>query len=304
MHWFLLALLAPILWAFTNHADKYLLSKYFKVDGVGALMIFSTLFGVFVLPIAAYMDPSFVDIGIRSSVLLMIAGICNATAIILYLYALQGDETSIVVPFFQTIPIFGYMLGYLFFKETLSVQQIIAGAIILLGTVILSLKLESGRGRFKWKIAILMLVSSFVFAMYEALFKYGAVADGFWIAAFWEHAGLCVFGGVLFLAVPSYRKEFNEMLRKNSLPIMSLNVASEVLTIFGNICTNLAALMAPLVLVLLVSSYQPLFVFIVGVVLTLFFPKITKENLQGKYLVQKILALIIIFIGSYLLYIQ
>lgn len=38
MNWFLIALIPPTVWAATHHFDKYLLSKYFKGGGVGALL--------------------------------------------------------------------------------------------------------------------------------------------------------------------------------------------------------------------------------------------------------------------------
>jgi len=302
--WFILAILAPVLWAIVNHADKYLLSKYFKVDGVGSLMIFSTLFGAFVLPVALYFDDGFFTIGLENVSILIISGICNAVAIILYLYALQDDEASIVVPFYQTIPIFGYFLGYFLFNENLTSGQMLAALVILIGTFILSLNLEKGKAIFKWKIIILMLLSSFIFASYEALFKFVAIQDSFWIAVFWEHVGLFLFGAFLFIFISKYRIEFVRLIQKNSKLIISINLGSEVLTIVGNLLTNIAILMAPLVMVLLVSAYQPLFVFIFGVILTLFFPKIGQERMERKYMIQKILSLIIIFVGSYLLYIQ
>jgi hypothetical protein len=47
MQWFLLALIAPALYAVSNHIDKYLVEKYlsrdkFKQEDVGSLILFST----------------------------------------------------------------------------------------------------------------------------------------------------------------------------------------------------------------------------------------------------------------------
>ena len=51
---------------------------------------------------------------------------------------------------------------------------------------------------------------------------------------------------------PAWRKDFGW--------IMGLSVASEILTLIGNLATNLARLLAPVALVLLVNSFHKYFV--------------------------------------------
>jgi hypothetical protein len=50
MEWFYIALAAPALWSAVNYIDKYLVEKYFKGGGIGALLIFSSLVGIIVIP--------------------------------------------------------------------------------------------------------------------------------------------------------------------------------------------------------------------------------------------------------------
>lgn len=40
MTWFFIALIGPALWSMGNHIDKYLLQKYLRGGGIGALIIF------------------------------------------------------------------------------------------------------------------------------------------------------------------------------------------------------------------------------------------------------------------------
>ena len=61
--------------------------------------------------------------------------------------------------------------------------------------------------------------------------------------------------------------------------------------------------MAPVSLVLLTDSFQPVFVLAIGIFLTIFFNKITVEKIQAKHLWQKIFAIIVTGIGTYLLFI-
>ena len=91
------------------------------------------------------------------------------------------------------------------------------------------------------------------------------------------------------------------MLKIQGKKIISLNIGSESLTIIGNVATNFALIIAPVALVLTVSGIQPLFVFIIGVLLTVFLPKIYTERISKKHLVQKIISIFIIIIGSILI---
>jgi hypothetical protein len=126
--------------------------------------------------------------------------------------------------------------------------------------------------------------------------------SNFLVSAFWQHAGLTITGIFLFIFHPKYRNQFKEIFKINHAKALSLNIASEALYILGNLANSFATLLAPVALVLVVSSYQPLFVFIIGTVLTIFIPSISSEKLTLKHLIQKILSIVIIIIGSYLLY--
>ena len=69
----------------------------------------------------------------------------------------------------------------------------------------------------------------------------------------------------------------------------------------GNIAFSFAYLLAPIALVLLTQSFQPFFVLVIGIILTLFFPKISVEKIEAKHLWQKVIAIFITGIGAYML---
>lgn len=112
MNWFLIALIPPAVWSITNHLDKYLLSKYFKGGGVGALMVFSSLVGVFLLPIIYLLHPEALSVKPINAILMALNGFLYVLAVLPYFYALNKDEASIAVPLFQLIPVFSYVLDY------------------------------------------------------------------------------------------------------------------------------------------------------------------------------------------------
>jgi flagellar biosynthesis protein FliQ len=63
-------------------------------------------------------------------------------------------------------------------------------------------------------------------------------------------------------------------------------------------------MLAPVALVLLTDSFQSIFALVIGVLLTIFFPKISIEKIQAKYIWPKIIAICITGIGTYLLFMK
>jgi len=185
MSWFFIALLSPVLHAAANHIDKYLLSRYFKGGGTATLIIFSSIFGLVVLPFIVLIEPNVLDITPSHALLLLLSGIIYTVYLIPYFYALNQDEASIVVPLFQTVPIFGYILAYFVLGETLNNQQIFASLLIISGAVFLSLDLNQKRLTIKKNIFLAMLLSSFLVALGALIFKFVAIQETFWVSSFW-----------------------------------------------------------------------------------------------------------------------
>lgn len=301
MSWFFIALIGPFLYAVTNHIDKFILNKYFKAGEVGAVVLFSALFSVVALPIIYFIEPGVFSVSWGSKVGLAVNGSLNIVSLILYLKALRDDETSTVVPFFQTIPIFGFILGYFLLGETVSTKEILASLLILAGTTIISLDLNGGRIKFKKRVVFLMTLSSFLFATIAVVFKMIALDVGFWLSTFWALSGNVLIGVLLFLGIRSYRKQFFKVFSANSAAVLGICSLNELFFITAEGVTTYATLLAPIALVMIVSSSQPIFVFLIGIILTLFFPKLGNESMAKNDLAQKILAIGIIAIGAYLL---
>lgn len=303
MTWFFVALIGPFLYALTNHIDKVLLEKYFKESGVGTLLLFSSLLSALALPFLFLADPTAFSVGAMNILALALVGVLNIGVLWCYLLALKDEEASVAVVFYQLVPVFGYVLGYLLLDEVLTQMQLIAMAIVIFGTAIISFEIDAeNRFRLRKGTIPLMLAAAFFWALESVVFKAVALEETLWRSLFWEHLMLALLGVIIFTFIGTYRKHFLVALRENSRGILSLNVANESIYMFGNIAFSIAYLMAPVALVLLTESYQPLFVFAIGIFLTLFFPKLTAEKIEAKHLWQKGIAILITGIGTYLLF--
>ncbi|MFA5947252.1 MAG: EamA family transporter [Patescibacteria group bacterium] len=301
MHTFLLALISPALWSMSNHIDKYLVSKYFKGGGTGALIIFSSIVFAFLLPVIYLFNPSVVDVTISQALFMMLAGIVWVFSVLFYLYAMQEGEATYVAMLFQTIPVFSFILGTIFLHEILSGRQITGATIVLLAAIGLSLELGGRLPRLKSRMLLLMLGSSFLVSLGWLILKMGAIDAGFWTAMFWTYAGDTVVGVCFITLIPRWRKEFVMNIRSNSLPVLGLNMFNEGITIIAGLNFAYLSLSIPLAILSTLNGFQPFFLFLYGIILTVFFPHISKESLATRHIIQKIIAVIIMIIGTYIL---
>ncbi len=303
MNWFFIALGAPFLWALVNIADQYLVEKYSTGKrGSGGLVLFSSLIGIFVAVFITTFTSGIFDISVLDKILLLITGGLTIAWVILYLFTIEIEDISAIVPWFLTIPIFGYILGYIFLGETLTIKQIIASLIILFGVLLISIDFSKEKKTFKWLPAIYMLVACLLVSIAGIIFKYVTVENNFWVSSFWEYAGLGGFGILIYIFIPRYRAEFMQMNKQGGKKIFTLNTFSEIFTICGNLLTNYALILAPVALVYLVSSFQPAIVLFFTILSTKFFPNIVKEDLSKYVLMPKIIAIIVMTIGSAILF--
>ncbi len=304
MNWFFIALGAPFLWALVNISDQYLVAKYSTGErGSGGLVLFSSLIGIVAAIAIGIFSPGIFTVPFLDKALLIITGGITILWIILYLFTLEITDVSAVVPWFLTIPIFGYLLGYLFLGETLTVQQQLGSLIILAGVFLISIDFSKTKKGIKWRPALYMIVACLLIAISGVIFKYVTIENSFWISSFWEYVGLGGFGILIYLFVPKYRQEFMLMNKQGGIKIFTLNTLSEIITIFGNLLTNYAIILAPVALVYLVSSFQPAIVLFLTLFATKFFPNIAREDLAYKTLVPKLVAILLMTLGSVVLFI-
>lgn len=302
MNWFLIALINPIAHAFVNHFDKYLISRFTKESSVGALILFSSLFAIVALPILLLINPTILSsIALFHAFVLMVNGALLMVAVLFYLYALEHDEASHVVPFFQLVPVLSFGLGYFVLGEVLHKNQLFAAMFIVIGSTILALEMGESKTKLKTKLILLMLGSSLFYAINAVIFKYIAVEQGFTSSLFWDMLGKVLFGVLLFVAIKSYRKDFIGLLKDHHYSIVLLNIINEIIGLAGDIAIVYAVIFAPVALVQSVGGLQPVMVFVFGVILTLLLPKFGTESMLKKHLAQKILGIAVITIGVYLL---
>jgi drug/metabolite transporter (DMT)-like permease len=296
MSWVVFAFSGPVLWAISVHLDKYLVERFFKESNVAVMLLFTAFVGVLLLPFIWLYEPSVIAPGLGSIGLIILAGILYMVAMLLYLQALQTEEASVVAPYFQAGPLFGYGLAYLALGETLTGRQLAGGILIILGALSVSVRFAYGARMFKTRLAVLMLTCGFAGALAGLIFKIFALDVEFWTTTFWMYAGEAIFGWALLL-VPTYRRQLLATLRVNTAALLSINGSNELINLGGGLGNRYALMFAPLSIVQAIGSTTTLFVFAFGVVLSLLWPGLGREDLSGRELVKKGIAAVLVAVG-------
>lgn len=303
MTWFLFAMIGPILWSLVNVADQYLVKKYSTEEqGSGGLVLFSSLIGVFIAIAIGIFTSGVFNIPFLDKILLIVAGGLGIAWVILYLYTIEIEDISFIALWAAVVPVFGYIFSYIFLGERLTSLQIIGSLVVISGVLLVSIDFTSLKRKIKWRASLYMIAVDIIIATAGIIFKYITVEGNFWVSSFWEYVGLGLIGILIYVFVPKFRREFKHMNKEGGIKIFSLNIVSEFMTIAGNLFSNFAILLAPIAMVYVVESFQPAIVLFLVVIGTKFFPQIINEKTNKAVLIPKIIAIIVIIIGSIVLF--
>lgn len=284
-----------------NHIDKIVLERYFREGGVGTLIIVSALASVIATPFLYAVDPSVLDVGRGSAGVIVLTATLDVAVLWAYLNAMQRDDSSRVIVYYQLVPIFGILAGWVFLGEVIATDQLLAMGIVILGTSIVSFENIEGRFRFKGRTVGFMLLACACWAAELAIFKTAALEENAWRTLFWKHVVLMALGVLMYLFIPRYRASFNQAMRTNSLALLSVNLVNEVLYMIGTVSYGIAATLAPVALVLLTETFQSIFVLVMAILLARFAPRLATESVDKGRLALKGAAICLTGFGTWLL---
>lgn len=300
MNWLLLTILSSFFYAINNHIDKYLVSRLFK-GGIGAAILFSAFVGIIISILILLFHPDAFKIDSISAILIIVAGSFIIFSLIPYFEALHLFDTSLVIPLFQLTPVFALFLAYLFLKETLAPFELLGSSIITFSVFLLSINIRENKIRINKQLIILMSIASLFWALNGLIYKSITKEYPYWTTQFWQYVGFFIAGVLLFITQKQYRYDFTKAIISNKWWVFLFNLTNESFSTLGKLAIDAATLMAPLALVTWISQgFQPVFVFIIGLLLTLLFPRVVKEDIRYKTLIKKCIAIIFMIVGTYL----
>ena len=291
-----------MIWALSNHIDKFFLTKFFKNSTGYPLIIITSLTSLLFLPFILIFTKANIGVGWPTILILTGLGIVSILGGLIYLYVLNKDDPSVVIPLFQLMPVFNYLFGLIFLHEHLSSLQIVGSVLIIGGAVALTAEQEGKKFRIKKDIFWLMVLCCIIHSFFSLIFKLYVKVDDFWAGNFWVYCGTALYGILILIFSKSWRDQFLSMFKVNGVPMAGLTLFSEGIAIGANFIFNYALLLMPIALIAVISNgLQPFFVLLFGIILTMVFPHLAHETLGKKHLLPKITSIFVILAGTILL---
>ncbi len=298
MDWLILGLIANILFSISNFIDKYLVENQFKKNIFG-LIIISSFIPILILPIIFIINPAVIAIDFFIMTILTLNGFLFILYLIPYLKALELEDTSIVVSIFLLTPVIQLVLGNLFLNETINLFQGVGMLLIIIGSVLININFNK-KLKINKKVFGLMLISCSFIAVSDLIFKLFVIETDFLTASFWQYTGYLLLG-IILISITKFRVELFKILKKNSGFIIGINLTNEILNIVAIIIRSFVLILVPIGIANILGGTQAGFNLIIAILLTTFIPTKFNEDITRKGLTKKIIAIIIMIIGLYLI---
>jgi drug/metabolite transporter (DMT)-like permease len=297
MAWLLISITGYFFNTVAILTDKILLNKMVSHPAVYAFFVsLFSLFAIILVPFG-FNFPSLTVFAIS-----MTAGILFTFALLLLYTALQQGEVSRVDPLIGGVsPVFVLIFAWLMIQETLSVTQIAAFFIILAGGYLILIgggKRGADLGR---KVVLLSLASAGLFALSQVLTKWVYIHDSFVSGLVWRSIGNFT-GSMILLAIPLYRKEIMVFLKHPKAKTGVLFFTGQFFGGASFVLINYAFSLGSIALVNALAGIQYIFLFFLILPISNKFPQLLEETMTPRAIRQKILSLVIIAAGIFILF--
>lgn len=294
MDWLVFALLSPAFWGLNNVFNKFLMVK--KFQGYYSLVSYLNLLDLFFGAIIYFFAP--ISWSFPYVFFAMAVGLLPLLAFWFYTKALMVEEISRITPLFQFIPIFVVLLSAIFLNEILSLQKYFGIALIVVTSIVISYR-KAGNGNSLSSAFKLMIPFTFILSVYTILLKYLLGYLDYWSIFFWMIIG-SFFGILVLLSFSRPRREFIETIPGIGGRTFVVAFIGECAYVLGVICSLIATSLGYVSLVSALSGLQHFFVFVYMLLLSMFVPKILKEEINKRVVILKVSAIALMFVGTWL----
>lgn len=298
MIWFLITIIAYFLYALVAVIDKYLISKRLPQPAVYAFFVgILGILAIFLIPFGFHL-PSFPIL-----LLSFIAGLSFTFALFYLFNALKFEETTKIIPFMGGLqPIFIFILSFVFLKEKLANTQLTAFVFLVLGTIFITFDFHSKKF-LKEKGVLCAFVSTFLFALSYFLTKAVYQKHPFISSFVWIRLG-SFFGALSFLISGKIRQKLINTIR----PRVGRRRGTSFIFFFGQACgalsfflINYAIKLNSVSLVNALQATQYIFLLIMTIIISKNFPQVLEEKSTFENLRRKVIAIIFIGLGLWLI---
>ena len=293
--WLVFALIANVFYSFTAIFDQLLRRNHIKHNVSLTVLWVASFFVIWLLAIP------FIHVSVPAWPQLL-AGIAAGMIVVLvalpYFYALATEEASRVMPMWQFSSVVVLAISVTLLGEKLLPKHYYGFVAMLLGGMLLAVD-KSVRGFKINKTLLLVLAAAAIWGVSLVLTKFLYATESFWNGFVWFGVGHFI-GAVALLLVPKNRRIVHSEFRKLTRGGIALLAASTVVTFAADVIGLFAITSGPVSLVSVIGVTQIMFLFLMTVFLSKYFPRVLKERIDRKALLTKLAAIALMIVGLYL----
>lgn len=289
MSWILFSILAALIWAVVGTIDKLILTKWVRkpivpVMVLGAIGLVASIFVYFIHGFSAL---SYLNI-----MWALVAGIFYAIAIILYFKSVKIEEISRVIPLWYLAPLFVSILAAIFLGEIFTLEKYSGVFLLVAGAILVSSKklTKISLGKAFW----FMILASLALSVNEVITKHLLNFANFWTIFSYVRIG------AFFTMIPIFYFNFKDLkaaVKEKGKKVVFVMSLSEILNLVGVLLITIAISIGYVTLATALTSIEPFFVLLFTIALSIFLPKILKEEIRKAVVLQKLIAIALMFVG-------
>jgi len=237
---------------------------------------------------------------------IFVIGMILGLFFVLYNKALLIEEVSRVTPLFYLSPLFVLLFASFFLGESLSPKRYLGIGLLVFSAISVSLRRVEHKSNSKslslsLSPALLMILFlDLIMAGKDVLAKFFFSYMDYWSYLFWFILGN-IAGRPLLLLLPGVKRKFGADMKSLSSRICFLCFINSSIACVGYVLYFNAVSLTYVSLVSAIPSTQPFLVFLVATVLAVFYPESLNERIERKGVIIKLIAVVTILIGAYLI---
>jgi drug/metabolite transporter (DMT)-like permease len=293
LEWLFLTLLSTVTFSALDLIEKHLISARIKSPLLLAIFL-AVFYPINLIAILLFFPVDFAPFPSMAS---FVIGAAMGIAYLLFMKALYVEEVSRVVTLHYTYPLFVAPIAFFFLNEDLTFSNY-AGIVLLVASTIMISYRKVGKSILYSPALLLMIALNLVIAAENVIAKYLFDLTNFWSFIFWLTSGLIAIR-IALLLMPSVRRDFTHMVFDRK--VIGYGFATAFLFLASNMLYYGAVSIQLVSLVSALSAIQPLILLGMAVMISYVRPGYVHEELSKGTMLIKIVAVFLVFIGTYLI---
>ncbi|KKS65605.1 MAG: hypothetical protein UV67_C0008G0023 [Parcubacteria group bacterium GW2011_GWC1_43_12] len=298
MPWIYITIFAYFIAAVVAVIEKFLLQK--AIPNSVVFTFYTGILSIFILPLALFFD--FYWPGIGNWLIYTGLGILFLVSLFAFFEAIARSEISrVVVVVGAMTSVFTFIFERFLFGRELSLNQIAAFVFLVVGGVMIMARKKDFSFRYFFKDFYLSFFAGALMGLYYSLVKEILRPEDFFNGFIWTRMGSFL-ASFIFLVPLFWRKQILGPRQKVKTGNKALFVINKGLGGFFFILINFSiSLAGNASIVNSLTAVQYVFVFILTLGISVFFPKFIKEKISGLIVLQKVFSIILVGTGLFLL---